>query len=187
MESLADLIRSRRTHSKFQPDPALTPDRILDLLETAVYAPNHHLTEPWRFVLLAGDGRATYAEARRQLAYAGSRAADEAVRQQEGEATFRKFSAVPLFLAVIMTQASDPVERDEDYAATAAMIQNFLLLAEEQGIATGWKSYKPHPLTDDLLGLREAETVVGVIHLGAAAIDEPRKERVSPRERVTVL
>ncbi|MGQ9907811.1 MAG: nitroreductase family protein [Candidatus Flexifilum sp.] len=186
MTSLAELIRSRRTHSKFQPDPAITPDRILDLLETAVYAPNYHLTQPWRFVMLTGEGRLTYAEARRQLAYANSRSSDEAIRQQEGDAAFKKFSAVPIFLAVIMNQSEDPVERDEDYAATAAVIQNFLLLATEQGIATGWKSYKPHPLTNALLGLTERETVVGVIHIGAAVIDEPLKPRISPRERLQV-
>jgi nitroreductase len=61
-----------------------------------------------------------------------------------------------------------------------------LLLATEQGIATGWKSYKPHPLTNALLGLTERETVVGVIHIGAAVIDEPLKPRISPRERLQV-
>ena len=46
-----DAIRSRRTHKAFAPEPL--PRELLDeLLELARWAPNHHLTNPWRFRVL---------------------------------------------------------------------------------------------------------------------------------------
>ena len=41
-------IRTRRTHKAFGPEP-LPREQIDELLELASWAPNHHLTAPWRF------------------------------------------------------------------------------------------------------------------------------------------
>ncbi|MGA2925277.1 MAG: nitroreductase family protein, partial [Solirubrobacteraceae bacterium] len=51
MMDVEDAIRSRRTHKAFAADP---PAReLLDqLLDLARWAPNHHLTNPWRFRVL---------------------------------------------------------------------------------------------------------------------------------------
>src|SRR3979411_2159581 len=48
---VAQAIRSRRTHKAFAPEPV--PRELLDeLLDLARWAPNHHLTNPWRFRVL---------------------------------------------------------------------------------------------------------------------------------------
>ena len=51
LRSLAERIRGRRTVALFLQTPV---DRqiILDGIEVARWAPNHHLTEPWHFYLL---------------------------------------------------------------------------------------------------------------------------------------
>ena len=52
-----EAIRTRRTHKVYEQEPV---DRatVEELLELARWAPNHHLTEPWRFrVLGPGDVR----------------------------------------------------------------------------------------------------------------------------------
>src|SRR5204863_7751116 len=41
-------IRTRRTVKAFDPEPVDRPT-LDDLLELARWAPNHHLTNPWRF------------------------------------------------------------------------------------------------------------------------------------------
>lgn len=184
--NLSDIIRARRTVGAFAETP-FDPALILDLLDTAVYAPNHHMTEPWRFVLLVGEGRLRYAEARRALALAKSRAADALVRQQEGDGAYRKFARVPGFLAVIMREATDAETRDEDYAATAALIQNFLLLATERGLGTIWKTYKDHPALRELLQLQADEIVVGLIHLGYPVGSDPATPRTPGRNKTTMI
>ena len=46
-----DVIRGRRTLKGFRPEP-IADDVIAELLDLAVYAPNHHTTEPWRFIVI---------------------------------------------------------------------------------------------------------------------------------------
>nr|WP_240685168.1 nitroreductase family protein [Bacillus velezensis] len=53
-ESLAHTIRNRRSIRSFKPE-TVPSEVILDMLETAVYAPNHRLTEPWRFIYAASE------------------------------------------------------------------------------------------------------------------------------------
>lgn len=57
-----DVIRERRTIKKFKQE-AVPVEKITDLLDTAVWAPNHKLREPWRFLLFTGEGRQKLAEA----------------------------------------------------------------------------------------------------------------------------
>ena len=49
-----DAIRTRRTHKAYEPEPV---DRatVEALLELARFAPNHHLTEPWRFRVIGPE------------------------------------------------------------------------------------------------------------------------------------
>src|SRR4051794_26122740 len=55
-DPVADAIRTRRTHKAFGPDPV--PAGVLrELFELARWAPNHHLTDPWRFRVLGPAAR----------------------------------------------------------------------------------------------------------------------------------
>ena len=53
-----EVIRGRRTLKGFKPEP-IASAVIDELLDLAVYAPNHHTTEPWRFIVV---GPATISE-----------------------------------------------------------------------------------------------------------------------------
>ena len=50
-----EAIRTRRTHKAYGPEPV---DRatLEELLDLARWAPNHHLTNPWRFRVLGPAG-----------------------------------------------------------------------------------------------------------------------------------
>ena len=55
-------IRTRRTHKAFGPEP-LAREQIEELLELARWAPNHHLTAPWRFRVVGPRALARLKEA----------------------------------------------------------------------------------------------------------------------------
>src|SRR5215813_11106370 len=114
--TLPELIRSRRSIGKFQEKPV--PNGLIEgLLETAVWAPNHHLTEPWRFILLMGDAPKRYAAIRRDMAIEGAKMLNSEKLRQIAESTYNKFANVPAYLVVAMKQSEDPEVREEDYAA----------------------------------------------------------------------
>ncbi len=46
-----EAIRSRRTHKAYRPEP-VDRETLDELLDLARWAPNHHLTNPWRFRVL---------------------------------------------------------------------------------------------------------------------------------------
>lgn len=183
---IAELIRARRSMGAFTRE-TVAPGLIESLLETAVYAPNHRLTEPWRFIFITGAGRERYAEIRSRMVLEGMNGADEAARQQAAEGTFNKFAHIPFFLLVVQKRSPNPEIEMEDYAACCCVVQNFLLLAEARGLGTVWKTFKNHPMLREFVGVAADERVVAIVHLGYPAEAPPVTERQSAGERVTVI
>src|SRR4051794_24248823 len=108
-------IRTRRTHKVFGADP-LSVEEIEGLLELARWAPNHHLTVPWRFRVLGP-------EALRQLKEAAG---------PEGAA---KLDRAPTLIVVSCVLSGDPVQDEEDLHATAVAAYIVLLAAHARGLA----------------------------------------------------
>src|SRR6059058_3209673 len=108
-------IRSRRTHKAFAPEPV--PREMLDeLLELARWAPNHHLTNPWRFRVVGPQALAALKEA------AGPEAAG-------------KLDRAPTLVVVSAVQSGDdPVADEEDLLATACAAYLVLLGAHDRGL-----------------------------------------------------
>ena len=60
--TLDELAAARRTHKAFGPEP-VDRETLLELFELAQLAPNHHLTQPWRFRVLGPETLARLKEA----------------------------------------------------------------------------------------------------------------------------
>lgn len=143
-----EAIRVRRTIKVYDGEPVPT-SLVLELLELAVTAPNHHDTEPWRFVVM-GPGTID------RLAAAVD---DPKLRRSR--------------TAVVVAQevAEDRSVAEEDYAACACAIQNLMLAARGRGVASFWRTPRSldEPAAHALLGLDGGARVVGVVHLGRPA------------------
>ncbi len=186
INSLSELVRSRRSINSFTDQPVAL-DLIQDLLESAVYAPNHRLTEPWRFIYVTGAARDAYAAVRAQMVVDKMSTNTEAERQQAAEGTVKKFITVPAYLIVAMEPHAERDVEEEDYAACACVIQNFLLLAWEQGLGTNWKTFKDDPRLRQIVGLNATEKVVGIIHVGYPTDETRTSRRQMAHTRLTVL
>jgi nitroreductase len=183
--TLTDLIKSRRSIGEFTDQPV--PDGLVEeLLEVAVWTPNHHLTEPWRFVYIVGEGRHKHAAIRRDMAMEFSKSTNEEDKRKAGEGAYTKFMNIPAYLVVAMREDPDPEVREEDFAACSCLIQNFMLLAWERGLGTSWKTFKNDPRMRALLSLEPNEKVVGVLHLGYPA-EVGSSQRKPARNRITYI
>ena len=153
-----------------------TSDRICDrkligrLLEAAVRAPTHHLTQPWRFVVIGGDARTELGEA---LAAAARR------EGRDPEVERAKPQRAPVIICVIehpKTRHARVVENEEHYAVGAAM-QNILIAANAEGLAamirTGPATELPEVRT--FLGVKDDELIAGFIYVGYPREDEPER------------
>lgn len=179
---LEELIRTRRTISTFSDQP-IDVALIESLLETAVWTPNHRLTEPWRFILITDEGVKGYASIRSEMAISIAATPEQITAK---DAVFQKFANVPAYLVVALRTSPNPEIAEEDYGACCALIQNFLLLAWEQGIGTAWKTFKNDPRLRAFIGLNADERVAGIIQIGYPS-ETPVSERRSIQDRITTI
>ncbi len=155
-------IRTRRTHKAFGPEP-VPREQLEQLFELAEWAPNHHLTVPWRFRVV---GPAALARLKRAAG-------------PEGAA---KLDRCPTLVVVSSLLDEDPVQREEDLHATAVAAYIVLLGAHARGLAGYWRS--PGLLRGEegraAVGLPAGQGFVGLLHLG-----QPRQPRPVPERPVT--
>ncbi len=173
-----EAIMTRRSWPRAE-GPA--PDRatILDLLRAATRAPNHRLTEPWRFVVLAGDALDELAEAW---------AADAAARGKDPDEARAKAHRAPVIVVVIERPKTHlrKVHEIEEHHAVGAAMQNLLLAAHARGLAASLRTGPPvHiPAVRALLGCGDDELIAGLIYLGhrPPGDDRPPTRRTPPEE-----
>lgn len=155
-------IRTRRTHKAFGPEP-LPREQVEELLELASWAPNHHLTVPWRFRVV-GPG------------------ALERLKLATGPEGAAKLDRGPTLVVVSAATAADPVAAEEDLNATAVAAYIVLLAAHARGLAGYWRTpgLLREPAGRAAVGLPEEERFVGLLHLGF-----PRQQKPVPPRPTT--
>ncbi|MHA6482721.1 nitroreductase family protein [Paenibacillus sp. strain BS8-2] len=186
-----EAIRSRRSIGRVKSDPV---DRAIleELLEAASWAPNHFNTQPWRFIVMTGDGRKALGEGYANIAQANWPAdlsAEEVAEKREKEVA--KAYRSPVVIAAVCSQAEDPRSvRAEELAASQAAVQNLLLAAQAHGLGAIWRSGEPmfNPLMRSALGLTEGkEEIVALIFLGYPDMAAPMQKRAPISEKTTWL
>jgi nitroreductase len=149
--NLETLIRTRRTHKAFGPEP-VDRETLLELFELARWAPNHHVTNPWRFRVLGPQARALLAR--------------EAELEKPGSA--RKLERAPTLVVVGVELQDDPSQRHDDLLAGAIAAYIVLLAAHARGLAGYWRTL-PILEKDAVragLAIPAAEEPIGLLHLG---------------------
>jgi nitroreductase len=159
------------------------------LLAAAVRAPNHKLTEPWRFAVLTGASRDRFAELKR--AHRATRFSDPQAPEAAKaiEKTYREALGTPTFVVVMCAVSDDPVRREEDYAATMMATANLLTAATAGGLGSYMRTggIMSDPAVRTLVHLPEGHRIVAVVSLGYPAESPEPKRRSDPAEKTTWL
>jgi nitroreductase len=166
---IEEAIRTRRTHKAYGADP-VDPATLDELLDLARWAPNHHLTNPWRFRVLGPGALARLKDA------AGPDAAG-------------KLDRAPTLVAVSVVQTGDPVGDEEDLCAAACAAYIVLLAAHGRGLASYWRT--PEVLRSAegraALGIGDDEHAIALLHLGPARQEQRPPERASAEDVIAYL
>ncbi|MBA3274819.1 MAG: nitroreductase [Chloroflexia bacterium] len=180
-------IRDRRSIGKMTAD---VPDQFLirQILEAGTWAPNHHLTEPWRFFVLEGDARAGLGQVMGSVA--ARRESDPARREAAAAKAATKPMRSPCVIALAVEPSLDEsVPEIEEIAAGSAAAQNMLLAAHALGLAaiwrSGWIAFEPE--IRDHFGLSSRARMLGFIYVGYPAMDAPARQRRSIDDVTTWL
>jgi nitroreductase len=169
-------IRSRRTVKAFAPEP-VDRETLGELFELARWAPNHNLTNPWRFRVLGPRSLAALKAVAAELAAAGAGSDEKAERL--GEAAAAKLDRAPTLVVCSAARSDDPVQDEEDRYATACAAYVVLLAAHARGLAGYWRT--PGVLRSEpgrrAVGLGPEEHFIGLLHLGHARQESTPPER----------
>ena len=179
-----DAINNRRSIKKFT-SREVTREQIETLLAAAVTAPNHRLTQPWRFYVLGPEAREAYG-----LVLGGRKAKkieDPAAAQAMRTTVAAEHRALPVMLVVAVANSDNPEAREEDYAATMMAIQNLSLAAVEMGLGTHIKTgaVMADPGSRAAAGVKDDERIVAVINIGEPAEVPAPKPRESSAKFTT--
>jgi uncharacterized protein len=176
-------IHTRTSVRRFRPDP-IARETIQRLLDCAVRAPNHKLTEPWRFVVLTGHARDRFADirARHRLKRFADPSTPEA--QAAADKVRRDSLETPVYLVVMTAVSPDEITREEDYAATMMAIANLMTAAQSLRLGTYLRTggVMRDPALLELAGVPESFRVVGILSLGHPAEEEAPRRRKSASE-----
>jgi nitroreductase len=176
-------ITRRTSVRRFRHQP-VPREVVAQLLDCAVRAPNHKLTQPWRFAVLIDGARDRFAEirARHRLRRYDNPAAPEA--QAAADKMRRETRETPVFVVAMSAVNPDEIIREEDYAATMMAIANFITAAQSLGLGTYLKTggIMSDAALVELAGVPEGFRVVGVISLGYPAEEAAPGRRKSAAE-----
>ena len=166
---LEEAIRTRRTHKVYGSDP-VPRETLEELLELGRWAPNHNLTNPWRFRVVGPESLA-------------------ALKRAAGPEAAAKLDRAPTHVVASQVRSDDPIQDEEDLCAVAAAISYVLLGAHARGLAGYWRT--PAVLRSRegraAAGVPDGERVLGLIHLGPPRQEKEPPERLPPGDYVTFL
>ena len=152
------------------------------LLAAAVRAPNHKLTEPWRFAVLTGKSAVRFAELKR--AHRATRFHDPATPEATRaiDKTYREALGTPVFVALMCAVSDDAMRREEDYASVMMAAQNLMIAATAEGLGSYLRT---GGIMEDaglkaLVQLPAGYRIVAVVSLGYPAAAPAPKQRSDP-------
>lgn len=176
---LLEGIHSRHSIGKLKSDPV--PRELIEtMIDAAIQAPNHHVTEPWRFFVLEGAALHEIGDVMARVLHREKPDASEADLEKERSKPLR----APVIIAVTSDAGKDPTETTENLFAVAAAVENLLLAAQSLGLAAQWRtgSAASAPETKEWLGVPETTSIVSLVYLGYADMQPKDRRRSDPKE-----
>ena len=178
LAALRSVIEGRRSIGKVHPEQP-PREMIETILEAATWAPNHRLTEPWRFFVLAGDARNELGR------FMGNQNAErypegDPNREIERARGAKKALRAPVVIGVAVEPvAASNVDDLEEIEAVACAVQNMLLTAHALGLGAKWSSgnITKSPEVNAWFGLSDRGQVLGFIYIGYPAMVSERSMR----------
>ncbi|MSQ44236.1 MAG: nitroreductase [Chloroflexi bacterium] len=181
--AVLEAITNRRSIGRLTSE---CPDQHLveRVIQTTLFAPNHRHTQPWRFLVLAGDARIRGGEVLerslvRRLEDPEAPSSLEARRSERA-----KFLRAPVIIIVAVEPSNEPnVSLDEEIAAGAAGVQNLLLASHAVGLAAVWRT--GDSVRDEVVptefGFAQSSVIIGYVYLGypdPGHVVKPRPNRL---------
>lgn len=177
-----ELLMNRRSAARLV-EPAPTGEQLDNILRAGMRAPDHGMLHPWRFYIIADEGRLRFSQLLEQGAIAAG--LDEQWIEKVRKAPLQ----APLIITVVAhceTHPKVPMWEQEMSAGCAVMAMQMAAVA--QGFNGIWRS---GPLTDNPLvragfSCREEDKIVGFLYLGTPVFKAPSSTPLADYDSVVI-
>jgi len=166
VEVLTEIIKARRSIFPPQYIDCEIDDRIIkDILANANWAPNHKLTEPWRFKVLKGEAKGRLGD------FMASKYKCECTGDRFLEKKYQKLLSNPrraaaIILICMQRDAEERLPEWEELAAVSMAVQNMWLTSHAHGIGAYWSSPAFIDKMDEFVDLNSGEKCLGIFYMG---------------------
>ena len=180
--SVYDAIFRRRMSKEFTDDP-VSNETLNRLFDAAVWAPNHRLTEPTRFIVLekGSDARARVAELAAEVAHRNVVNPNPAQKQRSADASRSRVLDAPAAIYVYSVPGDNEEVTRENYATACCAVQNMALAAVAEGLTLDWSTggVTKHERLCETLGAEPDWAMVGALFIGKAKVVPNSRRRPS--------
>lgn len=180
--SVREAIIGRRSIKKFNGQPVDRED-LMNIINDAVWAPNHQNREPWRLVVASEENLEKIQNVLRDTTIPNW----QTLSNEEVVNKMQKFTTPGAYVFVVVPEDVRQKQRLEDFGAASTFIQNIQLLAWDYGIGSCWKTpdFLDDPKFRDKLGVKQGERMIAMLQLGYFDELPKAKERKKAKEIVT--
>lgn len=158
---------------------------VEDVLNNAIWAPSHGLTQPWRFKVFIDEGLDKLREALPEM-YEKTTPADKFNPLKKEKVSKRPDRSSVIIAICMEREEAERIPELEEIQAVACAVQNMYLTCTAYGIGAFWSSpkYVYTQEMKDFLGLKEKDRCLGLFYMGYPEGDWPKSHR-KPLEYVT--
>ena len=142
LSEVTEVIKNRRTiYPEDYTDRAVHKEIVEDVLNNAIWAPNHGMVQPWRFKVFLGEGVKT---AGKEIVNIYKKVIPEQEwSQRKLDKIESRTSSVSVLIALCMSPGEDTrIPEIENMAAVACAVQNMYLTCTAYGLGSYWSSPK---------------------------------------------
>lgn len=179
LSEITEVIRNRRSIApeKFSARK-VHREQIEVMLNNAIWAPTHGMTQPWRFRIYIGEGM----EALRRFipGLYQKVTPEEKFSQAKFDRMLLRLQRASAVVAICMHRdPSGKIDEVEEIEAVACATQNLLLTATAYGLGTFWSTPNilNHPDSSRFMELNEGGRCLGLVYIGYPEGEWPEQHR----------
>jgi nitroreductase len=186
LSEITEVIKDRRTiYPEFFSDRKVHKEQIERILNNAIWAPTHGMTQPWRFQVYMDDGKEKLGSFMHEL-YLKKIPKEDQKEIKLNRMTDRPKRASAVIAINMERQKEERIPEIEEVEAVACAVQNMYLTCTAYGLGGFWSSPKLIYTKEmnEFLGLGEKDKCLGLFYIGYPAQDWPKGQR-KPIEYLT--
>jgi len=157
-----DLLVNRRSASRLS-EPAPAGEALENIIRAGMRAPDHGTLQPWRFIIVEGEGRDRFSQLLEKCAR------DDDMEQKAIDKAQKSPFRAPMIITVVAhCEAHHKVPRWEQVVSAGCAVMAMQMAAQAQGFNGIWRSgpWTDHAVVREAFGCREQDAIVGFLYLG---------------------